>query len=169
MGLLVIWISYCVQITVSQAILPDIYETQWCSVTSISSKPFGLYQSSVHGIFFRQEYWAGLPFPPRDLPDLGIELASPVSCTANGFFTTEPSGNPWREGFITDDILALAVLLFLLSPGVGGEAWHAAIHGVTKSRTWLNVWSDLIWSEPCLTGIVSSYIKWLILLKNRHK
>ena len=29
--------------------------------------------------FFRQEYWSGLPFPaPGDLPDLGIELWSPV-------------------------------------------------------------------------------------------
>ena len=24
------------------------------------------------------------------------------------------------------------------------EAWHAAIHGVSKSRTWLSDWSDLI-------------------------
>ena len=23
------------------------------------------------------------------------------------------------------------------------EAWHAAIHGVTKSQTWLRDWSDL--------------------------
>ena len=32
------------------------------------------------------------------------------------------------------------------------EAWHAAIHGVAKSRTWLSDWSDLIWSFislPC--------------------
>ena len=27
------------------------------------------------------------------------------------------------------------------------EAWCAAIHGVAKSRTRLNNWSDLIWSE----------------------
>ena len=28
--------------------------------------------------FSRQEYWSGLPCPsPRDLPDLGIETASP--------------------------------------------------------------------------------------------
>ena len=27
------------------------------------------------------------------------------------------------------------------------EAWRAAIHGVTKSQTWLNDWSDLIWSD----------------------
>ena len=25
------------------------------------------------------------------------------------------------------------------------EAWHAAIHGVAKSWTWLSDWSDLIW------------------------
>ena len=30
--------------------------------------------------FFRQEYWSGWPFPsPEDLPNLGIEPASPVS------------------------------------------------------------------------------------------
>ena len=29
------------------------------------------------------------------------------------------------------------------------EAWHAAIHGVAKSRTWLSDWSDLIW-QGCL-------------------
>ena len=30
------------------------------------------------------------------------------------------------------------------------EAWHAAIHGVAKSRTWLSDWSDLIWSDGLL-------------------
>ena len=30
--------------------------------------------------FFKQEHWGGLPFPsPRDLPNPGIELVSPVS------------------------------------------------------------------------------------------
>ena len=27
------------------------------------------------------------------------------------------------------------------------KAWHAAIHGVAKSRTQLSGWSDLIWSD----------------------
>ena len=41
--------------------------------------------------FTSQEYWSGLPFPsPRDLPDPGIEHASP----AGKFFTTEPLGKP---------------------------------------------------------------------------
>ena len=29
------------------------------------------------------------------------------------------------------------------------EAWHAAIHGVAKSRTWLSDWSDLIYVFCC--------------------
>ena len=38
----------------------------------------GLPCSSVHGIP-RQEYWSGLPCPPPgDLPDPGIEPASPA-------------------------------------------------------------------------------------------
>ena len=36
--------------------------------------------------FSRQEYWSGLPFPPpEDLPDPGIEPASPA--LAGGFFS----------------------------------------------------------------------------------
>ena len=43
--------------------------------------------------FFGQEYWSGLPFPsPGDLPDPGIEPASPAF--TGGFFTTEPPGKP---------------------------------------------------------------------------
>ena len=40
--------------------------------------------------FSRQEYWSGLPCPPPgDLPDPGIEPASPASpALAGGFFTT---------------------------------------------------------------------------------
>ena len=46
--------------------------------------------------FARQEYWSGLPFPsPGDLPDPGIELASPASpALAGGFFTSESQGSP---------------------------------------------------------------------------
>ena len=41
----------------------------------------------------RKEHWSGLPFPsPGDLPDPGIEPASPVSLAlVAGFFTTEPT------------------------------------------------------------------------------
>ena len=37
------------------------------------------YQTPLSMGFPRQEYWSGLPFPsPGDLPDGGIEPASPV-------------------------------------------------------------------------------------------
>ena len=36
----------------------------------------------------KKEYGSGLPCsPPDDLPDLGIEPASPVHCIAGGLFT----------------------------------------------------------------------------------
>ena len=45
-------------------------------------------------------YWSGLPFPPPgDLPDPGIEPASPA--LAGGFFTTEPLGKPCKRTFST--------------------------------------------------------------------
>ena len=44
--------------------------------------------------FSREEYWSGLPFPPpRNLPNPGIEPASPESlAVADRFSTTEPPG-----------------------------------------------------------------------------
>ena len=39
--------------------------------------------------FSRQEYWSGLPFPPGDLPNPGIEPTSLMSPALSGrFFTT---------------------------------------------------------------------------------
>ena len=46
--------------------------------------------------FSRQAYWGGLPFPPPgDLPDPGIEPASPA--LEGGFFIPEPPGRPGME------------------------------------------------------------------------
>ena len=43
--------------------------------------------------FSRKECWSGLPFPPPgDLPDPGIEPASPA--VAGRFFTAEPPEKP---------------------------------------------------------------------------
>ena len=44
-----------------------------------------VFQSLLSMEFSRQEYWSGLPFPPAgDLPDLGIEPASPMSPASQG-------------------------------------------------------------------------------------
>ena len=47
------------------------------------------------------------------------------------------------------------------------QAWHAAVHGVTKSRTWLSDWTELNWTDThththtltliSLSGHLSSY------------
>ena len=61
-----------------------------CPYSAVSDflQPHGLYTG-----FSREEYQGGLPFPPLgDLPDPGIELASPA--LAIGFFTTAPLGKP---------------------------------------------------------------------------
>ena len=58
------------------------------------SDSFATVWTTAHQAFlsmglFRQEYWSGLPFPPpEDLPNPGIEPASPA--LAHGFFITEP-------------------------------------------------------------------------------
>ena len=55
-------------------------------------------QASLSLGFSRQEYWSGLPCPsPGDLPDLGIEPASPESPALQvDSLPKEPSGNfPW--------------------------------------------------------------------------
>ena len=50
-------------------------------------------QAPLSVVFSRQEYGSGLPFPPPgELPDLGIEPASPA--LAGRFFTSEPPELP---------------------------------------------------------------------------
>ena len=53
-----------------------------------------VHQAPLSMEFSKQQHWSKLPFPPPgDLPNAGIESASPVSpALAGGFFNTEPPG-----------------------------------------------------------------------------
>ena len=65
--------QYC---TVSHSVMSDSLQPWHCSLQAASAMAFP-----------RREYWSGLPCPlPGDLPDPGIEPASPA--LAGGFFTT---------------------------------------------------------------------------------
>ena len=89
--------------------------------------------SSVHEILWA-EYWSGLPFPsPEDLPDQGIELASPA-WQADSLLLS-----PWRSSFLCACILQNSIsvyrhtkakILFLLCSKVShpGGKHQAPIH-----------------------------------------
>ena len=61
---------------------------QWLSCILLFVTPWTVAcQAPLSVVFFRQEYWGGLPFPPAgDLPYPGIKPTSPA--LAGRFFTT---------------------------------------------------------------------------------
>ena len=70
---------------------------QWLSRVQLFATLWTVaHQAPLSMGFSKQEYWSGLPWPPPgDLPNPGIEPASPVPpALAGRFFTTEPPGDP---------------------------------------------------------------------------
>ena len=92
--------------------------------------------------FSRQEYWSGLPYPPpEDLPDPGTEPVSLMSPALVGELLTVWATQEWQLWHYRLDGHK-----FEQAPGVGDgqEAWRVAVHGVTKSRTRLSDWTELM-------------------------
>ena len=67
-----------------------------CSVMSDSVTPWTVvHKAPLSMEFSRQEYWSGLPFTPRNLPDLEMEPRS-LTLQANSL-PSDPPGKPRKE------------------------------------------------------------------------
>ena len=82
-----------------------------------------IHQASLSMGFPRQEYWSGLPFPPpRDLPNPGIKLESPVLPTLHTDFS-----QPSHQRSLYEENRALIYFLNCL-----GHVWNS-LNYVSKS------------------------------------
>ena len=86
----------------------------------------------------RQEYWSGLPFPmPEDLPNTGIEPASPVSPALAGKFFTHSS--TWDAPSFTIISLEKFMMQFLQEPSMQRQCLS---RGAWLESTWEGGTSD---------------------------
>ena len=154
-------------------------ETEWCvhrftcsvclvadsHLTLCSATDYSLPGSTAPRIF-QEEYWSGVPFPtPRDLPNPGIKLPSPVSPTLAGrFFTTSTT----REDLLCRSVILIVIFIVIYIwqsvspirklpqasypyPSEGRQNENHNHRKLTKLITWITALSNSNY-EPCPVG-----------------